>query len=250
MTKILAPRAVPVPQDVYIYPPRTKDPIPYADAQIFRDLGWVAQLKYNDSRCLIKYLPGDQIELWNRHAEKFRTYRAPDFLLEELRGLRRRLGLSTAEMSLLDGGLIDHKHPALNDVIAVWDVLVLNGKHLIGTAYEDRWALLDAIGGEPWLYTGKGCEKGVDFGKKIDDHLLVPRNYRGDEWDSIWNDLLPQVNAYWTVGKPGDKDYDCRPLIEGLVYKNPKGKLGMGFREQNNGDWMAKSRVQTRRHRF
>ena len=40
------------------------------------------------------------------------------------------------------------------------------------------------------------------------------------------------------------------PLLEGLVFKDPNGRLQMGWQEKNNSDWMARSRVTTGRHAF
>lgn len=262
-------RAVVVSEDHYIFPPRTKDSTPRSELAIYASLGWQAQLKYNDSHALIKYKSDGSVELWNRHAERFRTYTAPDWLLEQLNSLRPRLRLQPGTWTLLDGGVLDHKHVAIRDTIVIWDVLVYNGQHLVGTTYQHRYNLLfdhlignggnGAAQATPWFYvTPKGVSH--DFGTKIHDNLLMPRNYDGildpakpvpgDAWDALWTGFIDVVNTPWTIGKPGDRNYDCKPLIEGLVVKNMQGKLKMGFKEANNQDWLIKSRVQTGRHRF
>jgi hypothetical protein len=234
-------------KDQYIYPPRPNTAIPRDQLEMFGEMGWIAQLKYNDSRALIKYLPDGNIELWNRHAEKFRSYTAPDWLLNELRDLQTALGLSTSEWSLLDGGLLNSKHEAIRDTLAIWDILVKNGEYLVGTTYGERYEQLNAltVGQPPWYYhpLHKKHEP-VVFGHTINHHLFVPGNFPYAEgcWDGLWK-LVETVNApYIAVGKG--------PLLEGLVAKDLQGELSRAFREQNNGDWMTRSRVTTGRHAF
>ncbi len=244
----------------YIFPPRAQDAIPLSAATIFAQLGWIAQYKFNDSRCVIKYQPGETPELWNRHNEKFRTYQAPDSLIQQLENVHTKLGLSKNSWSLLDGGLLDQKHAAIKHSIVVWDILVMDGLHLLGSTYGDRY---DFLRGK--LTTGTSWEyNGFDLGMKISPDILMPRNYPGnlagtasndgnppgDAWKVLWEQVIEKINAPYTTGKPGDKNYDCKPVLEGLVLKSGEGKLTRGMKPKNNSDWMVKSRVQTGRHQF
>jgi hypothetical protein len=273
LTKLTA-TALRVNNTQYIFPPRPQDAIPLDEARLFADMGWIAQLKYNDSRCLIKYKPGGIPEMWNRHAERFRTYNAPDWLLDQLAKLHNRLGLSKTDWSLLDGGLLDQKHSAIKDTIVIWDILVLDGLHLLGSTYEDRYNfLLNTLTGGvnhtvPWLYSHKSHGP-LDFGVRLDDNVFMPRNYQGnranypddhghpndgnpsgDAWQYLWDNLITVVNAPYTIGKPGDRNYVCHPVLEGLVFKKGSGKLEMGYKEKNNNKWQVRSRVATGRHAF
>jgi hypothetical protein len=241
----------------YIFPPRAQDAIPLSEAAIFANLGWIAQFKYNDSRCLIKYQPGQTPELWNRHAEQFRTYQAPDRLTQQLEEVHTRLGLSKTAWSLIDGGLFNDKHAAIKNTIVIWDILVMDGIHLLGSTYLDRYNFLkgNLDTGASWMF-GQ-----YDFGIKISDDILMPRNYGGgtttndgnppgNTWKILWDEVITRVNEPYTTGKPGDWNYDCKPVLEGLVFKNGEGKLTRGMKEKNNSEWMVKSRVQTGRHLF
>ncbi len=230
----------------YIFPPRSQDAIPFNEALIFAELDWVGQLKYNGNRCLIKY-SGTNIELWNRHAEQFRTYKAPSWLIQQLHQLREQLNLSTDHWHLLDGELLDHKHIAIRDTIVIWDILVHNNEHLLNSTYGDRynWLHDNLDNSLSWNY------KDFDFGIRLDDNILMPRNYTGVKtWQDLWTDVVNKVNLPYTIGKPGDKNYSCKPLLEGLVFKDLMGKLEMGFKEKNNHTWMCRSRVETGRHKF
>lgn len=262
-----------VKETQYIFPPRSQDAIPLEDACLFADLGWEAQLKYNDSRCLVKFKSGGIPELWNRHAERFRTYTAPDWLLGQLEAVHEKLGLSKNEWSLLDGGLLDSKHVAIKDTIVIWDILVRDGQHLLGTTYKDRyeWVHERLTGGHvhqtTWWYTNPQRPNAHDplpFGAKVLDNIILPVNYKGnrspsadndgnpsgDAWRAIWEQIVNVANAPYTIGKPGDRNYDIKPVLEGLVFKDPNGKLEMGYKEKNNSKWMVRSRVETGRHRF
>jgi hypothetical protein len=228
----------------YIYPPRAENCIPRDQAQIFLEMGWQPQLKYNDSRCLIKILPGHNIELWNRHGEKFRTYHAPQQLTQQLQTLAQTLQLSPDTWSLLDGGLLDQKHPAIKDTIIIWDILVRDGQHLLGTTYQDRYqSLTRPISTVETYWHTHPKHQPIDFGIKLDQNLILARNYTAADYNNIW-EMAQTANAPWTV------DGNLRPVLEGVVLKDPKGTLQMGYKIKNNTDWMVKSRVATGRHAF
>ena len=238
-----------VQHDQYIFPPRSKDAIPRADTEIFGMLGWIAQPKYNDSHALIKYCPDGSIELWNRHAERFRTYHAPAHLIEELQTIGHRLKIKPGTVTILDGGILDQKHVAIKDTIALWDILVYNDQHLTGTTYIDRYnQIIEAATRNYWTYENPGHGP-IQFGFKFTDNILIPLNWESCEWDNLW-DIVNTVNAPYTIGTPGSPDYDCKPILEGLVFKDPNGVLELGFKEHNNDSWMMRSRVMTGRHRF
>lgn len=262
-----------VKETQYVFPPRPQSAIPLMDACLFADLGWEAQLKFNGARCLVKFTSSGGVELWNRHGERFRTYTAPDWLLDQLQQVHRRLGLNPHSWSLLDGELIDFKHCAIRDTVALWDILVRDGQHLLGTTYGDRykWVRERLTGGAvhetTWWYTNPqrpNAHEPLPFGAKVLDNVILPVNYKGnrslsadndgnpsgDAWKMIWEQIVNVANAPYTIGKPGDKNYDIKPVLEGLVIKRLDSKLKMGHKQANNSDWMVKSRVTTGRHKF
>jgi hypothetical protein len=205
---------------------------------------------------MIKYLPDGHIELWNRHGERFRSYTAPEWLLEQLDQARETLGLQAGELHLLDGGLIDQKHAAIKDTIAIWDILVQNGEQLLGTTYAERYPLitgqrrriLEGTEATDWYYSHE-THGPISLGIALTQNILVPRNIPDTEWDKAW-DTVTTVNAPYTKGTPGSPNYEIKPLLEGLVLKDPHQPLKPGFRENNNDSWMMRSRVQTGRHLF
>jgi hypothetical protein len=159
------------------------------------------------------------------------------------------LGLSDSKVSMLDGGLLDQKHQAIKDTLVVWDILVRDDTHLLGSTLADRYDSLQRFTTENlWLYEHPQHAP-VNFGHTFTPDIFLPNNWDGCRWDEAW-DVVNTVNAPFTHGKYGDPDYEIKPVLEGLVFKNPKGELGMGFNEKNNDEWMMRSRVPTGRHPF
>ena len=221
--------------DRYIYPPRPNTSIPREESEYFQSLGWAAQLKYNGSRTIIKHLPTGKIELWNRHAERFRTYHAPDWLLEQITQTIKELQLAPDQYHILDGELIDQKHTAVKDTIAIWDIIVRNGEHLLDTTYESRYTSLHNKVSNKENYT----HQNQDLGIKLTDNTLLAKTYTKDQWDTAW-DIVHKTN----------QPYGDRPLLEGVVLKDLTGRLERGYKEKNNGSWQIRSRIKTGRHNF
>jgi hypothetical protein len=235
----------------YVFPPRPADAIPRDQTQILGEMGWLAQMKYNDTRCLIKFLPSGEIQLWNRHAEKIRNYTPPDWLILQLQQLPEILQLGPG-LHLLDGGLLDSKHKAIKDTIVIWDLLVHNGEHLLGSTYKDRYQLLERTSKkakDTYFNFSHPNGQTYKFGISLTQNIFIPECHSTDKWPELWR-IIDEINAIWTIGKPTDKNYQCHPLIEGLVFKNPLGQLEMGFKEKNNSSWLMRSRVKTGRSCF
>jgi ATP-dependent DNA ligase len=227
----------------YIYPPRPENCIPRQEATTFLEMGWKPQLKYNDTRCLIKILPGQTIELWNRHGEKIRSYNPPEWLTEQIKLTTTTLGLEPEGYHLLDGGLLDNKHQAIKDTIVIWDILVNNSQHLLGTTYQDRHnSLTRPISTVETYWYNSTHHEPLDIGIKLADNIILARTYTAADYDNIW-DMVGTANKPFLAAGKG-------PVLEGVVLKDPTGVLQMGYKQKNNSDWMVKSRVETGRHRF
>lgn len=226
----------------YIFPPRAKTAIPRSSLSIFETLDHIAQLKYNDTHILLKYQPNTPVEIWNRHGSKL-NYHITEELNTELQTLATLLNLNPNEWHLLDGGLLDNKHPSIKDTIVIWDILVKNGNHLVGTTYNDRWTTIHNITTKPWYYNPPHKKhQPIPFGSQITENIFTPNSYTYNEWDSLW-DIVELVNTpYLSIGNG--------PVLEGLVIKDPNGQLERAWKADNNHSWMTRSRVSTGRHNF
>ena len=219
----------------YIFPPRPTKAIPRDQSQIYADYGWLAQLKYNDTRILIKQSNG-KTEIWNRHAERIRSYHPPEELQESIQNLLKSLKANPNKVTLLDGGLLDQKHQAIKDTIVIWDILVHNDDYKIDTTYESRKQILNDLPSTEWVHQNH------ILGKQIQPGISIPIDYPSKYWDGLWEEIDTINKPHLTQGRG--------PLIEGLVFKDPNGTLDYGFQEKNNDHWNARSRVKTGRHNF
>jgi hypothetical protein len=227
----------------YIFPPRAANAIPRDQTDFLGEAGWTAQIKFNDTRLIIKYCIGGKIELWNRHEELIKGYTTPPSMLKQLQDLGTGLGLDKDKVSMVDGGLLHNKHSAIKATIVVWDILVKNNKYLIGTEYQDRYEILrPKETGDPlliqYVYRDYWEFEGLHLGIKLTDDIFIPENWPYEKWDELW-DLIKTVNT----------PYD-HPLLEGLFFKDPHGELQIAHRPKNNEDWNMRSRVKTGRHLF
>lgn len=222
----------------YVYPPRAIGRLPFEESDFMADQGYLAQLKFNDSRCLIKHLPDGRIQLWNRHGERFRDYHAPDHLIGQLGEVFAAMGLAPDEFHLLDGGLLDKKHRAISDTVVIWDVLVARGEYLLGSTYGSRFALLEAHGGAPKSFENHSGS--ITLGRSLTEDIFIPDTIAPEAWRETW-ERLKRLNSAYAVNSP---------LIEGLMYKDYSGTLSPGYSEKNNSSWQARSRVSTGRHKF
>jgi len=223
-----------VKEERYIFPPRAQTALPRGDYGIFSELGWIAQYKYNDTRCMIKYSNTKPTQLWNRHAEMMRTFAANDELQEQLTHIQEQLGPG---YHLLDGGLLHQKHASIKNTIVIWDILVHNGQHLLGTTYQERYKIIETLQqNKPYLY-GE-----FTIGNQITPNVFIPQNHQHNTWDQCWQEI-DKINEPFLKQNVG-------PVIEGLMFKDPNGILKPGFNEKNNGEWQVRSRITTGRHVF
>ena len=227
-----------VKHDQYIFPPRSKNAVPREESAMFAELGWKAQLKYNDTRTIIKYCVDGKVELWSRHAERLKTYQAQEWLVNELIEVGRLLNIEPGTVTMLDGGLLDQKHRLIKDTIVIWDVLVFNGQHLVGTTYDSRYNKFLNVQSGPWNFNVPKVGN-IQFGLKLTDNVFTPECYNSELWEDLW-DTIDRVNAPF-----GDS-----PVLEGLCFKDMSGKLELGYKEINNSSWFMRSRVKTGRHNF
>lgn len=224
----------------YVYPPRTSNVIPIGQYDLFKQLGFIAQLKYNDSHLELDYDGSVYVDSYDRH----KGHLAYDFsrVREDLDQFGQMLASHTVCLEepgngryLIDGGLLHSKHAAVKDMLVIWDILIANGKQLIGTTYNDRYqALRNMFPADAPLFE----HKGQPLGRLLTPRIILPTIYQADEFDKAW-DVVNAINKHYPT-----------PLVEGIMLKNPLGKLGYGFMENSPCDWMVKSRVKTGRHKF
>lgn len=111
---------------------------------------------------------------------------------------------------VINAELLHSKVVGLRDINYIHDILVEDGEYLLGTTYAQRYARL-------LMLFLKGQEQ-TESHFVLDDHTWLAKNHKGS-FKSLFKSL-------------------DRPEDEGLVLKNPEGKLA----PKDNSGWTVKCR--------
>ena len=182
-----------------------------------RARGFWIQYKFDDVRTLIELDPAGALRLWNRHREPLRAYRISQRLRDAIFGLRLAPGMR----HVLDGGFL-RGVPALagERPLILWDILILDGRYLLGSTYGERFQKLTDLSGHP-DQVEKYTRLGVAY--VVEGPLWLARNLE----IGVAEALIRARSSRYT---------------EGVVLKNFSGRLERALGPDNNGSWMIKVR--------
>jgi hypothetical protein len=202
----------------YIYPPRPEIKSPPSGLKTYERMGFWGQPKMNGS-CSNLFLGPGVTKPMGRHNNLF----AREIISrQDLQMLHRGSGPMILTGEYMNKSQKDvHGKPFIGFVI--FDILVYNGKHLLGVTFQERQELLDS------LYTPLNS---------FDEFIwtIGPSAYRAKNFTSgfekSWN-YLTSIQMY-----------------EGFVLKRPDAKLEQGFKEVNNTKWQLKIRKPTANYKY
>jgi ATP-dependent DNA ligase len=197
-----------------MFPPRAS--VSIKPEHVGRHKKHIAQYKYNGTRTLIFISPDGNINMFNRHQELHKQYKLSRPMIKSIKAL----GLAANKWHVLDGELMHAKTKGIKDRVVLYDILVHASDYLIGSTYMFRYKLLTRLCGSPQ-------ELEQDTGNGI--ALAVK--------ETLW--LAPVFSDDLTDRYADHIDLD---EIEGLVLKDPKGKLEFGVTEKNNTGWQIRCR--------
>jgi ATP-dependent DNA ligase len=201
----------------YIYPPRPALKAPRTTISKFEELGFIAQPKLNGS-CGVLFTDGQKVIFMNRHKSPFSKYSIPQ---EELRNLHRGEGWMVLVGEHMNKGQKDGKKKLFNGKFVIFDILVYNGNHLVGTTFSERQELLNSLYEtqpfDPWI-------------SQISNSVYRANNVENPEQN--WSPLT-ETGMY-----------------EGYVFKKKDGKLDYGFNSGNNSGWQVKIRKPTKNYSY
>lgn len=206
----------------YIYPPRPSGAIHHDHVTLYP--GWIAQYKYNGTRNIVAVFPDGHIEMFNRHREHNKAYRPTPDMISSFKALKLPLG----SFHVFDCELMHSKTRGLKDRVILFDILVSCGDYLIGSRYIDRYRALEKLLGTPTEFESETNNK---IAYRVNNNIWFSKIYTKD---------LPER---------------FRKLIhmdevEGLVLKDPNGKLTFGLQEENNGSWMIRVRKPNKNYAY
>lgn len=193
---------------MFLWPPRPEKRVHPDALPVFDRLGWQTSVKLNGTCTVISFDPGTgQFEAWTRHKEPHKLW-TPDLNSPCLRSLKQLQG----GLYVLVGELLHSKVPSIRDTLYLFDILIADGRSMIGITLRERNRILHGL----WLE-----HPGVRY--NIVDERLWTSNLLTGPALGFFNDLKA-------------------PEDEGLVLKNPNAKLDPCYHPSANTSWQVKCR--------
>lgn len=188
----------------YITPPRAEGKVAPATLPFYEQKGWIAQCKKNGTNSVIFVPPSEKIFAKTRHNDDHKAWKFTEGsskIFDETRN---------AGWNVFNAELMHSKGNGFRDINYLHDVLVWNGEYLIGKTYQERFELLQNI------FCDIKDETHSHY--VINDHTWLAKNFKAD-FSKLFHSLTNNED-------------------EGLVLKNPKGKLEL----RDNTGWLVKCR--------
>lgn len=207
----------------YLFPPRPETKIPQSSIAFYERRGWVAQVKKNGTNTVI-FARGNEVIFKQRHQDEtglgmdHRDWKPQQVHIDFFSGL------SKDKWNVFHAELIHSKTKSIKNHLFIHDILVHNGKHLVGMNLIERHKLLhDMLMSEDAKEEDDLYRLGVGFS--------IARNLT----KGYVNRFLPE---------------NMKPEDEGIVLKNPKAGLEPCLRETANRGWQVKSRIPHKNYGF
>ena len=202
-----------------IYPPRIETKIPPKSVGTFDNGTYLAQPKLNGSSVSV-YSNGKITQTFNRRKEHFNTK-----ILSEIAELYRfedRKKWMVLCGEYMNKNKKDELNQYWNHKYVIWDILVYNGDHLVGSTFEERYRLLEK------LFPANPVKKHL--------HQISENCFR--------------VNAFETGFEEAYEDMTLWDMYEGLTLKKKSQPLEMGTTPGNTKSGQFKVRKPTKNYRF
>ena len=204
----------------YIYPPRPETKIAPESLPVFEEMGkFLAQPKLNGSSMEIYFSDGGkEIQLMNRHKQPIECKMDK----EELRKLYQGPGEMILCGEYMNKNQKDEEGKPWNHKYVIWDILMYEGKHLLGTTFEFRQYILIS------LYLLNPVKKYL--------HRISENCFRVSFIKKGFRKAYDEITKY--------------DMYEGLVLKRIDGILENGTSSVNNSRTQIKCRKGTKNYNF
>jgi ATP-dependent DNA ligase len=214
----------------YIFPPRSTIKINPENIDKYDDGNFVGQVKYNGSNSPV-FLDGQgDCKIYNRHGEAVSASKFPKTTID-FRGIHSGSGYMVVAGELMNKAQAGEDGDKLEGYV-IWDILVYNGKYLIGSTIQERLDLLENL--------FPMCRMKVCNGELKQFEHLSFTNVEGVYRAPVYTRYFSQLY----------EDIVCVPAYEGLVLKKLNAKLDFGYSETNNNAWQVKVRKQHKNYQF
>lgn len=201
----------------YLWPPRPDNAISPDMLTAMERQGMVAQVKLNGTCSVIAVSPDKEIVAKNRHKEDHKLW------TPNRAKMKAFTSLPGSGWYVFVAELMHSKVPGLRDINYVHDILVHDGKYLVGVTQAERHAILCRL-----FRTDQARQ---EYGYWVID-------------ETTW------VARQFTNGFKALYDSLDRPQDEGLVLKQPTDRLRLCTRQNANNAGMLKSRKKHKNYSF
>lgn len=198
----------------YLYPPRPVSAGAVAVECVgnYETLGWIAQAKLNGTCNVMAVAPDRKtIKAMSRHADAHKLWAPSNHTAKPFKNLPGD-GWYVFVCELMHSKIAGGPR----DVNYINDILVADGEYLFGSTFGERYELLTGL-------FDLNEEDSTLSHWVIDDHTWLAKNHTKD-----FAGLF--------------KTFTRQEMIEGIVMKNPRGKLALCGKEAANTNWLAKCR--------
>lgn len=194
----------------FLFPPRAETKVPSHLLHIYEGKKWHAQAKKNGTCTVIAVNPQTkELRAWNREGEPHKAWGWSEESSSPF------LQVPSEGWAVFVAELLHSKVPGIRDTHYVHDVLVYDGRRLLGWTYAQRYKLLLDV-----------FHRGTPLETKW-SHWVFPGR--------LWLARNIRAGAGFSKLFKGLKD----PEDEGLVLKDPNGMLTAS---QDNSGWTVKCR--------
>jgi len=200
----------PYTQAKFLYPPRPVNRIIPGLLGFYEKRGYLGQVKKNGTCSILGVGPSGEIFTRNRHGRDHVLWKPSE---ESFRPFREK---ANGRWRVFVVEVIDAKTLYIKDTIYVHDIIVDDGRILEGTTFSQRQQLLQKI----FTIRSEGGFGYDEITKKVWLATIIKEGLKA-VFDNIKD---PKVD-------------------EGLVLKDPNGKLEPMWREDANHGWQIKCRV-------
>ena len=203
----------------YLFPPRPESAIPTAMLGYYENQGWLAQYKKNGTNTIIGISPDKQFHAMTRHKTEHKAWQLTEHIKSELLRL-----FPEKEWFVLCAEIMHSKTPTIKDTIYIHDMLVWKGEFMINSTFIERATLLD---------------------ERLLTNVEAISHYVCDSEGKIW-----YAKRFDKGFKEIFKSIRNVKIDEGLVLKDPNGKLRACSRPDENASWQVKCRHTAKGYAF
>ena len=195
----------------YLWPPRPEVKVPQALLSHYERQGWQAQVKKNGT-CTVIFAKGDQVIFKTRHDDDHKLWTPKPEHIAFFAGSK--------DWNVFVAELVHSKTKHIKDQLYIFDQIVKDGKHLVGSPFAVRQAMLRE------RFPTQASERDQ---LRVSEFVSLAKNFKGG-FAKLFDTLQPED--------------------EGLVIKKPDARLEPCYKPTANVSWQVKSRIPHKNYGF